>query len=450
MRSVTRNLAILLALAAIPACRSGGGGGGGGASSAGATAGSSGGSTAGGGSGGSTGGSAAVTQFPVKYVFIIFKENHTFDNFFATFPGAEGATSGKTSTGATVPLTQPGTDVYLPGSNGWSTAHQAWDQGAMDQFDKAETAPYVTYAPTNGLPGGPANYYWEIAEQGVLCDHFHTAVMGPSFPNHLFSVAATSGRCIGNPPISVIISGGTPTVPVLDASGNVVQHPMEFTPAEIATTLPNELEAAGLTWYYYSESSANPLGQLADKLEDQGIGVSAIDVLKSTTSFATSYVETVQDFDVNWGNVLAAGNVGNVTWIRPGALNSEHPGLSGVQAGSQWTLKVINAIGASPYWDQCAIFITYDDYGGFYDHVAPPQLDDLGLGFRVPCTIVSPYAKKAFVYKDTTEVSSILKFCEVNFGLQPMTARDKNAADMTPAFDFTQAPRPFSDFYFTK
>jgi phospholipase C len=422
-----RRLAGLIALIVFSGCGGGGGGGGSAPSSPASSSSASGGGPP----------AAVAGRFPVDYIFIIFKENHTYDNYFATFPGGDGAT------GLAYPA---GGDLYLPGNNGWTAGHADYDGGAMDGFSAQSK---VSYAPANGQPGGPANYYWEIAQAGVLCDHFHTAVMSDSFPNHLFTVAASCGRCISNPSVQSVLAGN-PTLSALDATGNVVSHPMNFTLAEIATTLPNELEAAGLTWTYYSESSSNPIAKIADQLEDQGIGVGSIEALRRTRGYATSYREDVEDFDKNFGAQLAAGAVGNVTWIRPGALNSEHPGLSGVQAGADWTRAVVNAIGQSAYWDRCAIFITYDDFGGFYDHVAPPQLDEFGLGFRVPCTVVSPYAKRGFVDPTTTEVSSILKFAETDFGLPAMTARDAIAADFTEAFDFAQPPRPFSEFYFTR
>src|SRR5207244_1150651 len=161
------------------------------------------------------------------------------------------ATSGLKSNGSSQPLAQPPFDLWVPGFNGWDTAHTDWNNGAMDSFDKGEfpivplisPGAYCTYAPANGQAGGPANYYWELAQ-----------------------------------------------------------------------ALPNELEAAGLTWFYYSEDSSSPLGAFADKLEDQGIGVSAIEALRNARDFATSYVETVKDFDQSFGAQLAAGAVGNVTW----------------------------------------------------------------------------------------------------------------------------------------
>jgi phospholipase C len=379
---------------------------------------------------------------PIHYVFILFKENHTYDNYFATFPGGDGATVGKRSDGSTIPLVTPLTDVWMPGSNSWASAHTDYNGGRMDGFDQNVLVvpgllpgPFVTFS----SPTGPAAYYWSLAATGVLCDHFFTSIMGPSFPNHLASIAATSGRAVSNPNLF------TKKVQALDAHGQLVDHDMDFTADEIATTLPNELAAAGISWHYFSEASADPLGSIADDLEDQGLGISAIQVLRFIPSFATSYDTKTADLDVNLAAVLDAGGIGQVNWIRPGALNSEHPGLSPVHKGADWTRSVVNAIIASRYWPESAIFITFDDFGGFYDHVAPPALDEFGLGLRVPAIVISPYARRAVLH-DTLEVSSILRFVEENFGLPTMTKRDAQAADFMNAFDFKSKPRPASDF----
>jgi phospholipase C len=395
---------------------------------------------------GTISGSEVAGVTPIRYVFILFKENHTYDNYFATFPGGDGATTATRSNGSTITLARPWTDLWYPGSNSWDAAHTDWNGGAMNNFDTGfppvvplvSPGPFVTYSDENG----PAAYYWNVARAGVLCDHFFTSVMGPSFPNHLASVAATSGGAIGNPNVL------THQVPFLDASGNTVSHPQELAATEIATTLPNELDAAGISWRYFSELSGSLVGYTADEIEDQGIGIGAIDVLKASPNFATYYDDQTKDLDQNFADVLASGMIGQVNWLRPGALNSEHPGLSSVHGGADWTRKVVNAILNSPYWPESAIFITYDDFGGFYDHVAPPELDRFGLGFRVPAFVISPYAKKGVVVHETLEVSSILRFVEKNFGLPTMTARDAAASDFTSAFDFSQAPRPASDFTF--
>ena len=388
---------------------------------------------------------------PIRHVFIIVKENHTYDNLFATFPGGDGATVATRGSGRQIALKDPWTDLWYPGSNSWDAAHADYAGGRMTGFDSGErfpgvipfisVGPYATYAPADGQPGGPAEYYWRLAQAGVLCDRYFTSVMGPSFPNHLMSVAARAGRAIGNPSL---LSG---KVPVLDAQGNRVDHAAHFDASEIPVTLPNALDAAGLPWRYFSEAGSNVVANVADYFEDQGTGVGAIDVLKNAPSFAGSFDDKIQSLDRNFAAVLAQGKVGAVNWIHPDAMHSEHPGVSPLHDGVEWTRGVVNAIVDSRYWADSAIFIVWDDFGGFYDHVAPPQVDAFGLGFRVPALIVSPYARRAVLH-DTAEVSSVLKFAEKTFSLPSLGGRDTAAADLMNAFDFTQAPRSRSEFRF--
>jgi phospholipase C len=326
----------------------------------------------------------------------------------------------------------------------------------MDSFDLGESpapvwsvvngllgGPFVSYSPQNGQASGAATYYWEIAQQGVVCDNYFTSVMGQSSPNHMFTVAASCGGMISNASIL------THKCKVIDANGQIHDHASTFDATEIPTTLPNELEKKGLTWMYYQEGSGgNPVIDLIEKLEDNDTSISAIDVVRNLPSFNTCFDDTTPTLDKSLDAALAAGKCGNVTWIKPGPFVSEHPGISSVAAGAEWTRGVVNAIGRSKYWGHCAILITWDDFGGFYDHVTPPQVDILGLGFRVPCVVVSPYAKKGYVDKTLYEHSSLVKFAETVFGIAPMNARDKAANDLTNAFDFNQTPRDFAEFYF--
>src|SRR5579883_1095275 len=380
----------------------------------------------------------------IDHVFIIVKENHTFDNYFGSYPGADGAMA---VTGRE--LVQPLSDFEVPGPNDRLAALRDFHSGRMDGFDEGEVTalslflapisrgPFVTYAPRDGKPGGPARYYWELAQAGVLCDRYFTSVMGPSLPNHLFTVAATSGGVVGNP--------AGDTIPVLGPDGKVRDHPSRFEPSEIRTTLMNELEKKGLSWRYFSEGSSSPIQGIADALSDDDEMLEFIRVVRDLPDFKDCYDES-KDLDENFPGLLAAGKLGSVTWIRPSLAHSEHPLTGGVAEGADWTRKIVNAIGHSRYWDHCAILITWDDYGGFYDHVAPPQVDQLGLGFRVPCIVVSPYARKGAVDHTLYEHSSLVKLAETVLGIAPMTARDQAAADMTAAFDFTQKPRSFAEF----
>src|SRR5579883_692054 len=394
----------------------------------------------------------------IDHVFIILKENHTFDNYFGTWPGANGQMTAMNSKGQQVPLTGYFTNFDFPGDNSWTAAHTDWNNGSMNQFDVGEentssvygfiasvdNGPFVSFAPANGQASGPIKWYWEVAAQGVLCDNYFTSVMGPSIPNHMFTVAASSGGCISNPDL---LSG---QVQVVDKNGNVTSHAGTFTTSEIPTTLMNELEKKGLTWRYYEEAGrAGLFNQLLTSFVDNDTSITCIDAVTSLPDFNTCYDTSHVAVDADLPGLLAQGAVGNVTWITPNITDCEHPAVGDVGLGTAWTMSVVNAIGASPYWDHCAILITWDDFGGFYDHVAPPQLDSQGLGFRVPCVIISPYAKKGFVDSTQYEHSSLVKFAESVFGLPAMTARDAASADMSNAFDFNQSPRPFSDFHFT-
>jgi phospholipase C len=389
----------------------------------------------------------------IDHVFIILKENHTYDNYFATYPGANGCRSATNSRGETVPLTKFVTKADLPGPNTWDAAHTGWNGGKMDQFDLAATGkvwgdlekfnhgPFTVFAPLSGTPDGPVKYYWQLAQRGVLCDNYFTSLMGESSPNHMYTLAATSaGRISNEDPVKR-------TAKVLDKDGTIREHESHWTVEEIPTALPNELERRGLTWSFLVEKTH---GELVKKTLDYFYDVndgaaSCIDCIAGLPDFDQRSI-TITDMDTGLASYLKRNDVGNVTWIVPARVHSEHPGLSEVPAGVDWTQSVVNEIGKSQYWGRCAIFITWDDFGGFYDHVPPPQVDYLGLGFRVPCLVVSPYAKKGFVDHTQLEHSSLCKFAETLFGLPAMTARDAAAGDMMEAFDFKQTPRKYSEF----
>jgi phospholipase C len=392
----------------------------------------------------------AAAKSPIEHIFVIVKENHTFDNYFATYPGSDGSLVANEN-GDETPLANARTDMDFPGDNSFGDAHTDYDDGKMDHFQKGEEGsffaklaslvtrgPFITYSPRDGKASGPAAYYWQLAAKGTLCDHYFTAVMGPSSPNHLFLVAASCGGLVSNENLA------THVVQVLKGD-QIVSHPDHFTASEIPTALPNELEKKGLTWRYFDEGDSSAAGHILGTLEDNDASIKMIDVLTALPDFERCYQQK-SGLDSSLAGLLAAGDAGNVTWIKPSPTHCEHPGIASVSAGAAWTKAIVDAIGKSPYWEKCAIFITWDDYGGFYDHVAPPQVDDLGLGFRVPCLVVSPYAKKGAVDHTTYEHSSILKFAEAVNGLPAMSHRDAGSADMTDAFDFTQAPRSYSEF----
>jgi phospholipase C len=206
------------------------------------------------------------------------------------------------------------------------------------------------------------------------------------------------------------------------------------------------LENAGLTWTVIQETDNTPVTNVfADTLLDLAASVRALDVVHSLPDFDSRLIQT-PNLDQHMAEYIAKGWGAHVTLIKPNDVNCEHPGVGKITTGQKWTQDIINAIGNSPDWAHSAIILTWDDYGGFYDHVPPPQVDALGLGPRVPCIIVSPYARKGVIQHQVRDHTSITRFCETTFNLAPMTPRDQQADDLTSAFDFNQTPRPYSDF----
>jgi phospholipase C len=356
---------------------------------------------------------------PIQHTVFILKENHTFDNYFGTFPGADGVTSGITSTGQKVPLA-PMPDVYQASlCNGWECAIQAIDSGKMDRFDLISGGRLDAYTQMSE-PDIPN--YWAYARRFVLADQYFTSVHGPSLPNHLFSVAAQSGGVIDNEGSAGagVACDGSPsgTVTVIDANG----HRTEQSPCFDFMTLADRLRVAGVAWRYYI---------------DVGGGVFAtIRHLRNSPTWPKNISTTAQlVIDAETGNLPA------MSWVIPPYQASEHS-PNNICDGENWTVSTLNALMQGPAWNSTVVFITYDDFGGFYDHVAPPQVDQAGLGPRVPLLIISPFAREGQVSHTVYEHSSILKFVETRYGLPPLTARDGGASDMLDSFDFDQEPQP--------
>ncbi|HYF11051.1 MAG TPA: alkaline phosphatase family protein [Actinomycetota bacterium] len=382
---------------------------------------------------------AFETRTPIKHVVFVIKENRTFDHMFGRFPGANGVTVG-IDQGEPRPLTRALDAIPTDIKHCYECSLQAWNEGAMDGFatvtDAADRFAYTQYLPED-LPN-----YWHWAQEFVLGDNFFASAQGPSFPNHLFTIAATSGGTHENPPqdpallrerhqeTGLFKSWGcdaldTAYVPVIDSEGITKKVP----PCFDFLTEGDLLTRAGIPWAYYA----------ATQFQNGYIwsAYTAIRHIREDPKIWQEHIFPVDDVVEH----ARAGLLPPVTWIAPRFELSEHPEYSFCN-GENWTTKVVNAIMEGPHWDDTAIFITWDDYGGFYDHVPPPQVDDFGFGIRVPLMVISPYAKRGFVTSELGEFSSILRFIEDNWGLTQLTHRDRDATPMMSAFDFTQDPRP--------
>jgi len=352
---------------------------------------------------------------PIRHVIVIVKENHTFDNYFGQFPGAEGART--VSPGGRRQSPPVAADRAPAPDNSFEAAHTAYDHGRMDRFD------LVPGAIQHGAPLGFAQYreaqiadYWTYAREFVLHDRYFTSVMGPSTPNHLFLVAASSGGAISN-------ARGVPrdlapcampfgAITVLDRDGT----PVTARPCFDIPTLPTLLAARSISWRGYGFWVMDLLARIY-----------ADPALRENLRGPGEFVGDAR-----------AGRLPAVSWVF--GFRDEHPPRS-VCDGMRWTVDQINAVMAGPDWASSLIVLTWDDWGGWYDHVPPPQVDTFGLGFRVPALVISPYARRGYVSHQLTEHASVPKTVEVLFGLPALTARDARANALLDGVDFTQAPR---------
>jgi phospholipase C len=364
----------------------------------------------------------------IKHIVFLIKENRSFDNYFGTFPGADGATSGRTSHGKVVRLKRtPDQTPYDLGHN-WEDARMAIDGGSMSKFDQVKNGQiHGDLLPYTQLTEAEIPNYFSYARNFVLADRMFSSMTGPSFPNHLYTVAAQDGGALENPQPAHADWG-------CDADDNqtvLVQRLNGTTEADRSCfdfqTLADEMEVAHIDWKYYAPAR----GQY-------GYQWSALDGIQHIRNGPLWQSRVVSD--AQFTSDALGGHLPAVSWLVTGE-GSEHPPHS-TCVGENWTVRQLNAVMNGPDWNSTAVFLTWDDFGGFYDHVPPPTVDIYGLGPRVPLIIISPYSKKGHISHTTYEFSSFLTFVEHRFSLRSLTDRDLKANDMLDSFDFSQSPHP--------
>ncbi len=384
---------------------------------------------------------ATAKAIPIKHIVFIVKENHTFDSYFGRFPGVNGATTGVVKingTGHTIAL-NVAPNVSQNYCHEWSCAQKAYDGGKMDAFNLSDpkycgSPPYACYqaAQPSLIPN-----YWSYAQHFVLNDNTYSSLRGASFPNHLYIVAAGSGKdaahsVISNPHIvNNNPSGGAnwgcdagpkSTVQLLNKS--------RVFPCFTFTTLADEMQKAKVPWKYY-----------APPQNEGGYIWSSLDAFSSIreTSLWKSHV-------VNWSTFAQDAQQGKLpafSWVVAPWADSEHNSTPACD-GENWTVQQINAVMRGPDWSSTAIFLTWDDFGGYYDHVAPKNVDQLGYGFRVPFMVISPYAyatdnaKNRHISHVQLEFSSVLRLAEEVFHLPSLERRDTTAGDLLKLLDFSK------------
>ena len=353
----------------------------------------------------------------IQHLVVLMQENHTFDNYFGTFPRAEGFPKGtcvpKLRSGPATNCLAPHHAVIAHTSDpdhGQATALTAWDNGKMDGFVWAQTDRNLDGSATMAYwDGTDLPLYWNLATDYVLGDRFFSSAWGASQTNHLYWVAAQS-------------AGGHGGIP---AKGFDVP------------TIFDRLQAAGISWKMYVQNYDPKDTFRAGTASGPQVVWTALlafpRFLDTPKLFSRIVDLSEYDRDVENGTLPA------VSYIVPSGLSEHPPG--NVTAGQEFGASLVTALMRSSSWDSSMFALTHDDWGGYYDHVPPPQVDADGYGFRVPALFISPYARSGTVDHTTYDYTSILRFIEDNWGVAPLTARDASANSIGAALDLNQAPK---------
>jgi phospholipase C len=387
---------------------------------------------------------SAQAQNQIKNVVVIFQENRTPDGLFHGLPGADIANSGRNSKGQLITL-EP-----IPLANNYDLNHAHPDfvamyhNGKMDAADKIGVSclPTAKHCPP---PNAQFRYvqlsdvgpYFQLAEQYTFADRMFQTNQGPSFPAHQFIISgtsaptATSDLFAAEEPSGVAnaINNTGCTAPakeyvaLIDPGGSESQR---MYPCFDHPTLTDLLDDAGVSWRYYTPSAISGW-----------TGPNAISHIRFGPDWKNVVLQPSQILMDISNHQLPA-----VSWVIPSWAESDHAGFN-QGLGPSWVSSIVNAIGHSSYWAHTAILITWDDWGGFYDHVAPKIYDSYEYGFRVPLIVVSPYAKSAYVSHVTHDFGSILKFIEGVYGLPSLGYADARADNLSDCFEFNEKAREF-------
>jgi phospholipase C len=415
----------------------------------------------------------------IQRVVVIFQENRTPDNLFQglCIPpyGSQSACgtaqnqyniaqSGLSTSGQKIPLSpiDLGTVGSSPQNYDLSHAHSAfvsmYDGGKMDGANLIPCTPatgvvcppdpqYRYVIPSDVAP------YLALAQQYTFGDQMFQTNEGPSFPAHQFIYGGTSAPtatstlfAAENPAIGPAgcIAPLIETVTMINAAGSETAQPGEY-PCFEHPTLSDLLDAKGLTWRYYAPS-AGSIWTAPDAIQHV---CQPQTVNKTLTCMGPDWTGSVVIPESQVLEDISSGRLPQVSWVIPDGADSDHSYISN-GTGPSWVASIVNAIGNSQYWANTAIIITWDDWGGWYDHVAPKVINDgvswgsgYVYGFRVPLVVVSPYAKAEYISHVTHDFGSILNFIETTYGLPSLGYADAYADDLSDCFDLTQSPIPF-------
>ena len=417
----------------------------------------------------------------IQHLVVIYLENRSFDNLYGEFRGADGLASASATDsqrdssgriyaelppipGSLFPAGMPNRpfsiEAFVPADRSTpDLVHRFYqeqaqiDGGRMDRFAVVSDARGLVmgYYHTDSLPLA------SVAHTYTLCDRFFHASFGGSFLNHMWLVAAASPR-FPDPPASAVAR--------IDTLGNLVHdgfvtpdgfavntcysvnspHPAgvarnRLLPSLTLPTIGDRLSDRGISWAWYAGGWDDAVAGHADSL---------FQFHHQPFVYFARYADGTSDRGEHLKDerdLLAAidsGRLPEVSFVKPNGINNEHPGYTDLMSGERHVADLIARIQGMPDWKHTAIIVTYDENGGFWDHVPPPAVDRWGPGTRVPTLVIAPFARRHFVDHHTYDTTSILALIEHRWGLAPLGSRDSMASDMRAAFDFQweDSPRP--------
>lgn len=371
----------------------------------------------------------------IQHVLVLIQENRSFDNFFATFPGADGTTQGRLN-GSVVPLTKAGLIDPVDVPHDYVAYRGDYDGGKMDGFGAVASAyGKPSKAPYQYVDPKAIAVYWTLAKRYVLADHMFMTAGSDSFIAHQDLIAGGTQIDAND----AIADEGTASSlrPGCDAAAKTatslvtrdnqyLQNKGPF-PCFNYATLRDLLDRKRVSWRYYHSTPYDAWNPFE-----------AIRAVRYGPEWGTKVVDPQSKI---FGDIKN-GRLPSVCWVIPTGDYSDHPGILH-DYGPDWIGSIVNAVGESSYWNSTAIFIVWDDWGGLYDHVAPRQFGFGQLGFRVPAIVVSPYARSGYVAHTDYEFGSILRFIEDNWQLGRLGTSDGRANSLRNVFEFARQARRY-------
>jgi len=422
----------------------------------------------------------------INHIVVIYLENRSFDNMFGTFPGAEGLDAGKSAppqvdkAGNPYAVLPPILDEKSKEPDPRFPARLAnapFDVGPFvtqtekhrdlvhrfyqnrEQINGGRNDKFAAWSDAGGLVMG---YYdtantrlWALAKEFTLADNFFQAAYGGSFLNHFWLICACTPRYETGPTAiraQLDADGHLVKDGALTPDGHAVNTIFSFYPpyppsaTDLAKRLPpqtmpnigDRLNDKKVSWAWYSGGYA---AAMAGRNEGNFQYHHQPFVYFASTGEGTAAKAAHLKDETELFKAVARGRLEKVVFYKPVGDENQHPGYADVAGGDAKAGRLIDAIRTSPLWKDTAIIVTYDENGGFWDHVAPPAGDAWGPGTRIPALVISPYARRGFVDHTAYDTTSILKLIETRFGLEPLGGRDAQANDMTAAFDFRRTAR---------